>query len=77
MNKVDDLNKKKIIEQEKDLAKKIKLDEKKILIKQKKNSKILDTNLSKQDSSTFNNIVKNIIERNISKPYPDINVIPD
>ena len=38
------------------------------------NSKI---DISKDNSSDFNNIAKRIIEKNISKPYPDINFIQD
>ena len=70
------LEEKRRIQNEKNLAKKIEMDEKKIdkPLNNIENSKIY---ISKDNSSDFNNIAKRIIEKNISKPYPDINFIQD
>ena len=70
------LEEKRRIQNEKNLAKKIEIDEKKIdkPLNNNENSKL---DISKDNSSDFNNIVKRIIEKNISKPYPDINFIQD
>ena len=70
------------IKEEKILAKQIKQDEKKIINQNKETSKksdIVDNNLENitTASTNFQKIAKKISNRNIFRPYPDINDIPN
>ena len=75
------LEEKKRIQEEKDLAKQIDLDEKKILDKEKQTAnKNIDKKSNSEkinySSTSFNDLVKMIAEKNSLKPFPDINKIP-
>ena len=77
------------IKQEKELARQSLIDKKDITIKKKKINKNNDGNLNKEilieadivkidiDNNAFKNLVGNIKKRNMSKPYPNINSIPN
>ena len=76
------LDEKRRIKEEKVLAKQIEQDEKKIIKKDKKTSKKstdVDADLENIEivSTNFQKIVKEISKRNIFRPYPDINDIPN
>jgi len=76
------LEKKRRINEEKVLAKKIEQNEKKIIKKDKKKSKkSINVNTDLENiaivSTNFQKKVKEISKRNIFKPYPDINDIPN
>ena len=76
------LDEKRRIKEEKVLAKQIEQDEKKIIKKDKKTSKKstdVDADLENIEivSTNFQRIVKEISKRNIFRPYPDINDIPN
>ena len=71
--------KKKIIKEEKELKKKI-IKEEKLLNKKSKKSRILSTN-QKTDiiisNNEFTDLKDNVIKKNMLRPYPDINDIPN
>ena len=74
--------KKRRLKEEKVLAKQIEKDEKKIIKKDKKVSKKItsvDTDLERTSiaSTNFQKIVKEINKKNIFRPYPNINDIPN
>ena len=76
------LEEKRRIKEQKVLAKQIEQDEKKIIKKDKKTSKKstdVDTDLENIEivSTNFQRIVKEMSKRNIFRPYPDINDIPN
>ena len=74
------LDEKRRIKEEKDLAKQAKKDEKKIPQSKAKhqNTNIdIDLRNSTIDSTKFSELVETIVERNIFRPYPDINDIPN
>ena len=76
------LEKKRRINEEKVLAKKIEQNEKKIIKKDKKKSKkSINVNTDLENiaivSTNFQKKVKEISKRNIFRPYPDINDIPN
>ena len=79
-----EIDEKKRIKEEKELAKKIKLDEKKSKKDHKNLQKTVQQNekksnkskVIKMESNEFNELVRKIIKRNNSRPYPDINGIP-
>ena len=84
LKKKEKQEKKKRIKMEKELAKQAKLDKKKLKIeksKKKENFKKLELSKSnitvKANSFKFKNILKEINERNMLKPYPDINNLPN
>ena len=77
------LEAKRVEKEEKNLAKKIEKKEEKIIKKEKKKelhkSVNFDADVERQSSLSlnFNKLVEKITNRNISRPYPDINDIQD
>ena len=73
-------NEKRIIKEQKRRERLAKQNEKKEIRKEKTSDKIiLNTKIEKisSSSSEFDDLVKNIIKKNIFKPYPNINDIPN
>ena len=82
MAKQAKLEEKRRIKEEKDLAKQIEQDETKIIKKKKKTSRqSVDSNTDLKNvviaSTNFDKLVENINKKNIFRPYPDINAMPD
>ena len=72
------IEKKKITKEEEELIKEIKIEEDEINKKISKNTdKILIVNDSKIEIIKFNELVEKITKRNLFRPYPDINDIPN
>ena len=65
------------IKEEKNMAKQIERDEAKIIKKEKKTSKQADLENTTIASTNFNKLVEKITKKNILRPYPDINDIPN
>ena len=75
-------NEKRRIQEEKELAKQINLNKKKIMKKKNITPKQIvnvddDPIYEKMSSSKFLMLVEKITNKNITRPYPDINNIPD
>ena len=76
------LDEKRRIKEEKDLAKQIRKDKKKIIKKDKDGSKqkvLIDSGIANIEIETtkFNELVEKITNKNLFRPYPDINDIPN
>ena len=76
------LDEKRRIKEEKNLAKQIQKDEKKIIKKGRETSKqkvLIDTGFAniEIEATKFNELVEKITKKNIFRPYPDINDIPN
>ena len=76
------LDEKRRIKEEKNLAKQIQKDEKKIIKKGRETSKqkvLIDTGLVniEIEATKFNELVEKITKKNLFRPYPDINDIPN
>ena len=76
------LEEKRRVKEEKKLQKQVKIDEKKLVKKEKKITKKIENNNISQNtaifkSTNFEKLVEKITKKNIFKPYPDINDIPN
>ena len=76
------LEEKRRIKEEKDLAKQIERDETSVIKKEKSTSKqsvdiITDSENAAIASTNFKKLVEKITKKNIFRPYPDINDIPN
>ena len=76
------LDEKRRIEEEKNLAKQIQKDEKKIIKKGRETSKqkvLIDTGFAniEIEATKFKELVEKITKKNLFRPYPDINDIPN
>ena len=76
------LDEKRRIKEEKSLAKQIQKDEKKIIKKGRETSKqkvLIDTGFAniEIEANKFKELVEKIIKKNLFRPYPDINDIPN